>query len=386
MPGPAWATHRSHQQVEAQLPVAKRTALYELHRELGAKMTEFAGWELPVSYAGILAEHAATRQRAGLFDVSHMGRLELRGPHAADVLQRASTNDVSALRVGRAQYGLMCREDGGIIEDFIILRPEPERFVPVVNAVNKEKDLAWIQQLAGDRLQVADLSASTAMLAIQGPRAQAILQKLIPEDLAAVRRFGVTAVHLEDFGDLILSRTGYTGEDGFEILLPANAAERICRRLLEAGGPEGIAPCGLGARDVLRLEAGLPLYGHEHTEDRNPIEAGEGRFVKPDAGDFCGREALKRIAAKPPSRRLMGLRMHGRRIPRQGAIVLKEGEEIGDVTSGTFSPMLQCPIAMAYVRADAAEVGTPVQVRIDERTEPQEGEVVEHHFLAAGKT
>jgi len=221
-----------------------RTPLYDLHLELGAKMTEFAGWELPVSYTGILAEHAATRERAGLFDVSHMGRLELRGPRAVEVLQTISTNDISALRIGRAQYGLMCRGD-----------------------------------------------------------------------------------------------------------------------------------------DVLRLEAGLPLYGHEHTEETNPIETGEARFVKLDIGDFYGREALQRIAAAPPVRRLMGLKMSGRRIPRQGAIVLKHDEEIGRVTSGTLSPMLQCPIALAYVRADYADVGTEVHVRIDERTEPQQAEVVEHHFL-----
>ncbi|MFQ5808554.1 MAG: glycine cleavage system aminomethyltransferase GcvT [Armatimonadota bacterium] len=360
----------------------KRTPLYELHLELGAKMTVFAGWELPVSYAGILAEHAATRERAGLFDVSHMGRLELRGPHAADVLQAVSTNDVSALQVGRAQYALMCREDGGIIEDFITLRLEPERFVPVVNAVNKDKDIAWLQQTAGDRLQVADLSGATAMIAIQGPRAEGILQNLVPADLSAVRRFGVMSVHLEEFGDTILSRTGYTGEDGFEIIVPADAAEELYRRLLELGESEGIAPCGLGARDVLRLEAGLPLYGHEHTEDTNPIEAGEAKFVKPDAGDFCGREALQRIAEAPLARRLVGLKMHGRRIPRQGAIVLKDDEEIGQVTSGTLSPVLKSPIALAYLRADVADVGTRVHVRIDERSELQEGEVVEHHFLA----
>ena len=360
----------------------KRTPLYELHLELGARMTAFAGWEMPVSYAGILAEHEATRERAGLFDVSHMGRLELCGPHAAEVLQTVSTNDVSALQVGRAQYALMCRDDGGIIEDFITLRPEPERFVPVVNAVNKDKDIAWIQQIARDRLQVTDLSPTTAMIAIQGPWAEAILQKLIPGDLSAIRRFGVTSAHAEQFGDLILSRTGYTGEDGFEMIVPTDSARRLYRRLLEAGGPEGIAPCGLGARDVLRLEAGLPLYGHEHTEETNPIEAGEARFVKLEAGDFCGREALQRIAAEGPSRRLMGLKMRGRRIPRQGAVVLKDGNEVGQVTSGTFSPVLQCPIALAYIRAAAAQIGTLLSVRIDERTEPQEGEIVEHHFLA----
>jgi aminomethyltransferase len=363
-----------------------RTPLYELHLELGAKMTVFAGWELPVSYAGILAEHAATRERAGLFDVSHMGRLELRGPHAADVLQAVSTNDVSALEVGRAQYGLMCREDGGIIEDFITLRPEPERFVPVVNAVNREKDIAWLQETAGDRLEVVDVSGTTAMVAIQGPEAEGILQNLVPEDLSAVRRFGVISTHLEALGDAILSRTGYTGEDGFEIIVPAAAAAELYRGLLEVGESEGIAPCGLGARDVLRLEAGLPLYGHEHTEDTNPMEAGEARFAKLDAGDFQGREALQRIAEEPPLRGLVGLKMHGRRIARQGAIVLRAGEEVGHVTSGTLSPMLQCPIALAYVRPDAAEPGTRVQVRLDERSELQEGEVVEHHFLANHKS
>ena len=359
-----------------------RTPLYELHLALGARMTVFAGWELPVSYAGILAEHAAVRQRAGLFDVSHMGRLELRGPHAADVLQYASTNDVSRLQVGRAQYGLMCREDGGILEDFIILRPEPERFMPVVNAVNKDKDLAWLQQISGDRLAVTDLSERTAMLAIQGPRAQAILQALVPEDLSAVRRFGVLFARGEPFDELIISRTGYTGEDGFEVIVAADAAETLYRQLLEVGKPEGIAPCGLGARDVLRLEAGLPLYGHEHTEETNPIEAGEAMFVKFDAGDFRGREALESIAAVGPARCLMGLKMLGRRIPRQGAVVLNDGEEIGHVTSGTVSPVLQCPIALAYLRADAAQIGTRVHVRLDERTAPQEGEVVEHHFLS----
>ncbi len=362
--------------------MSKRTPLYDLHIELGAKMTEFAGWEMPVSYAGILAEHEATRQRAGIFDVSHMGRLELRGPHAAEVLQTISTNDISALQVGRAQYGLMCRGDGGIAEDFIVLRPEAERYMPVVNAVNKEKDLAWLQETAGDRLQVADLSESTAMVALQGPRAEAILQKLVTEDLAEVRRFAVASLQASEFGELIASRTGYTGEDGFEIIVPADGARALFRAILDAGEPEGIAPCGLGARDVLRLEAGLPLYGHEHTEETNPIEAGEARFVKLDIGDFYGREALQRIAAAPPVRRLVGLKMKGRRIPRQGATVLNGGDEIGHVTSGTLSPILQCPIALAYVRADYADVGTEVHVRIDERSDPPEGEVVGHHFLS----
>ncbi len=342
----------------------KKTPLYELHTRLGARMTEFGGFAMPLSYSGIIEEHLAVRSAAGLFDLSHMGEFELRGPGAIELLERALTNSVSRLQIDQAQYTLMCQPDGGVIDDLIVYREGFDRFLLCVNAGNIEADKAWLAGLNSERVEFLDLSDETALIALQGPRAQAIAAPLVDIDLAGLRRFASAGCAIGGLRCRI-ARTGYTGEDGFEIFLPARDGGRLFEMLLDAGRNDGALPCGLGARDTLRLEAGLPLYGHELDRGTTPLEAGLGAYVR-FGRDFIGEKALSAERAAGLRKRLIGLASDDRRsIARQGYKVFERDTEIGVVTSGTFAPSFDRPLAMAYVNAAAsAAIGASVAVQI----------------------
>jgi aminomethyltransferase len=370
-----------------------RTPLYDAHLAAGARMVPFAGWEMPVQYSGVIDEVRAVRHAAGVFDVSHMGEALVSGPAALAWLNSLTTNDVSRLTPGRAQYSLLLREDGGILDDILVYQIGEERYLLVLNASNAGKDLAWLRAHPVPGAELTDVSDETALLAVQGPRALALLAPLADIDLARMRRFGCA------FGTFagvpaVVARTGYTGEDGFELFLAPwsasiehrtpntehrtpNTALPVWQALLAAGAK----PCGLGARDVLRLEAGNVLYGHEIDEETTPLEAGLEWVVKPEKGAFMGSDALAERqqvkasetdphASLGPPRRLVGLVSVTRAIPRQGYPIARDSDTLGVVTSGTFSPTLDRPIAMGYVIPSAAREGEPVQIIVRGRPEP----------------
>jgi aminomethyltransferase len=320
-------------------------------------MVDFAGWEMPQHYTSVREEQQAVRTAAGLFDVSHMGRYEVRGAAGgpAELLQGLVTNDVSRVDPGRAQYTLLCRPDGGIIDDLVVYRSEAA-WIVVVNSANREKDLSWLREHASGGVEIIDRSDELGLLALQGPKAEQLLP-VEDVDLAAIPYFGMAEGRLAGARSLV-SRTGYTGEDGFELFVPAEAVEAVWAMLVDAGAQ----PCGLAARDVCRLEAGLRLYGSDMDEATNPYEAGLGWTVKLAKGEFVGREALRRIKEEGPRRELVGLRCADRTIPRHGAVVGLHGREIGTVTSGTYSFWLQHGIAMASIEAAAVPVGGQVVV------------------------
>jgi aminomethyltransferase len=340
-----------------------RTVLYPLHVRLNARMTEFAGFEMPVSYSGIIAEHRAVRCAAGLFDLSHMGEFELRGPRALKLLERALTNSAARLAEGQAQYTLACLDSGGVIDDLIVYKLGPERYMLCVNAANIEADRDRLIELNGGRAAFHDVSEQTALVAIQGPRALEILQTATGVALAAVRRFRTTGGAVAGVQCLI-ARTGYTGEDGFELFVAAPDAATLFEALLETGRDQALTPCGLGARDTLRMEAGLPLYGHELDRETTPLEAGLAAFVK-FGRDFAGSEALAAEQAAGLRKHLIGIRTQdGRSIPRQGYQVLRDGKAVGVVTSGSFAPTFGRPLAMAYVTGKDIIEGATVEVAI----------------------
>lgn len=326
----------------------KTTPLYSAHLALGAKMISFAGYLLPVQYVGILEEHQAVRERAGVFDVSHMGEFIVRGPAAESYLQRLLTTDIGRLSVGRAQYSLMCNENGGVVDDVIVYRKFTREYMLVVNANNIAKDLGWLQEHLQEEAEVLDISEDTALLALQGPRAADILQPLTNTDLSTLKYYHFTSGQVGGL-DCLISRTGYTGEDGFELFVAPSLAGEMWSRLLAAGKPYGLQPAGLGARDTLRLEASLPLYGNELTASTTPLEAGLERFVDFGKPVFIGREALWRQKTQQPKRRLQGLLMLDQGVPRPGYPVLINNARAGEVTSGSYSPTLKAGIALAYL-------------------------------------
>lgn len=353
----------------------QQTALVAEHRRLGGRLIDFAGWQMPVQYSGILDEHRAVRQRVGLFDLSHMGEVWVSGPAAGDGLARALVSDPRRLANGRAHYSMMCAPDGGIIDDLIVYRLADERFLVVPNASNREQVARELdERAAGPGSVVDDASLRTSLVAIQGPRAAAVLREQTDVDLDALRYYAIAEGHVCGEPALV-ARTGYTGEDGFEVFIEWDAALPVWRCLFEAGTPDGLAPCGLGARDTLRLEAGMPLYGNELDLATNPFEAGLGRVVKLDKPeDFVGRQALERVAADGARRTLVGLVVRGRGIARHGYPVHAAGkaDEIGVVTSGAPSPTLGVPIALAYVPPAASDIGTMVDVAIRATRVPAE--------------
>lgn len=356
-----------------------RTPLYSRHVAAGARLIDFSGWEMPVQYGGILEEHRAVRERAGLFDLSHMGELWVEGPGAGEGLAATLVSDPPALALGRAQYSLVCVEDGGILDDLIVYRVGPERFLAVPNAANRTAVAeAFGQRLAPFAAQLDDASLRTALVAIQGPRAAGILAPLTDVDLTALRYYAIATGEVAGLPAHV-ARTGYTGEDGFELFLDWAAAPSVWDALLAAGAGEGLIPVGLGARDTLRLEAGMPLYGNELSLDTDPYAAGLGRVVKLDKeAPFVGRAALERVAAAAPRRRLVGLILRQRGIARHGYPVFVPSERpadrpaAGQVTSGTLSPTLGQAIAMAYVPADQAAPATMLEVGIREARVPAE--------------
>jgi aminomethyltransferase len=364
----------------------RQTALIDVHRAAGARLIDFSGWEMPVQYpSGILDEHRAVRQRAGLFDLSHMGELWVVGSGAGEGLAAALVTDPPRLAQGRAHYSMLCAQDGGIIDDLIVYRLAEERFLVVPNASNRETVAQALEErLAGYDAGLDDASLRTSLVAVQGPLAAGILARLTDIDLAGLRYYAIAEGHACGVPALV-ARTGYTGEDGFELFVAWDDGPPVWQALLDEGAGEGLVPAGLGARDTLRLEAGMPLYGNELDRDTTPFDAGLGRVVKLDkATDFVGREALGRVAAAGPSRRLVGLRLVGRAVARHGSPVHRPGEEepIGVVTSGAPSPTLGVPIAMAYLPPAEAEVGTMVEVAI--RQARAEAEVVALPFYKRG--
>jgi aminomethyltransferase len=342
--------------------VLKRTPLFEEHQQLRAKLVAFAGFEMPVQYpTGIIVEHQAVRRAAGMFDVSHMGELEIRGGDALGFIQHVTTNDASRLAVGQAQYSAFCAHDGTMLDDCIVYRFE-DHYVIVVNASNIDKDREWIAQFA-DRFgtQVIDRSDDTGLIALQGPAAQTILGRLTESDLESIRYYHFAEGTVADV-QCVISRTGYTGEDGFELYMPADRTAHVWRRLLEVGQADGLVPAGLGARDSLRLEMGYALYGNDVDERRTPLEAGLGWITKLDKGDFIGRAALQRLKESGLREKLVGFICQERGFPRHGYPVHIDGEPSGEVTSGIVSPMLQQGIGMAYVPADASKPGTRIDI------------------------
>jgi aminomethyltransferase len=347
----------------AQAPATlKRTPLYDLHRELGAKLIDFGGWEMPVQYGGILEEHRAVRERAGLFDVSHMGRLEVTGPDAFASLQWLTPNDVSRLMDGRCQYSAFLTENGTYVDDLLVYRKAADSYMLVVNASNTPKDFEWARSHSRGSARIENVTDRLALIAIQGPRAAVLLSRIAEPDPSDLPYYGFRECSV--LGEPVLvSRTGYTGEDGFEVCVPSEQAEKVFRRLLEEGRGDDVLPCGLGARDTLRLEAKMALYGNDIDETVTPWEADLGWTVKMKKGDFLGRVALEKQRAEGVPRKLVGFDMIDRGIARHGyAAHTAEGE--GVVTSGTHSPTLGKPIGLALLPTAVSIVGTEFEVDI----------------------
>jgi aminomethyltransferase len=349
---------------------ARKTQLYEAYGQK-AKLTEFAGFEMPLFFRGIIPEHLAVRNSVGVFDISHMGRVLISGADSERLLNYVITNDVTKLGPNSALYSVMCTENGGIIDDFVAYRLETERFLVVFNASNREKDYNWLVRNAkGFNVEIQDVSDSVAMLAVQGPDALRTLQKLSTDDLAKVERFKCTGARLAGV-EVFLSRTGYTGEDGFEVFIweasaakPDNAT-KLWGNIVEAGRPYGVEPCGLGARDTLRLEAGLCLYGNDIDENTTPFEAGLSFVVKLQKDNFIGRDALQKQKDQGIKRKRIGIIMMEQGIPRSNfPIINGNNQQIGRLTSGTFSPLLKLGIGMGYVEASEAQEGNRVSIKI----------------------
>ncbi|GJJ26434.1 glycine cleavage system aminomethyltransferase GcvT [Bacillus velezensis] len=347
----------------------KRTPLYDVYKEYGGKTIDFGGWELPVQFSSIKEEHEAVRTKAGLFDVSHMGEVEVSGKDALSFLQKMMTNDVADLKPGNALYTAMCYPDGGTVDDLLIYQKSERCYLLVINASNIEKDIAWLTEHAEGDVTLTNQSDGISLLAVQGPNAQTVLAKLTECDLSSLKPF--TFIDEADVAgrQVLLSRTGYTGEDGFELYCRNEDAVHLFKEILAAGEHEGLVPCGLGARDTLRFEAKLALYGQELTKDITPIEAGIGFAVKHKKdSDFFGKSVLREQKEKGAPRKLVGLEMIEKGIPRHGYAVKKDGVPIGEVTTGTQSPTLKKNIGLALIKTEFSEVGTEVEVEIRKKT------------------
>jgi aminomethyltransferase len=343
----------------------KHTPLYEKHREAGARLVPFAGWEMPVQYAGVKEEHLAVRERCGVFDVSHMGEIETRGPQAAEFLQRLLSNDVGRLDIGGAQYSCLCAEDGGILDDLFTYRLAADRYLTVTNSANHEGDMAWfLDNAVGVEVEVLDAAAAYGMLAVQGPEARAIVGSLAATELPDRMRAGEVEIA---GADCLVCGTGYTGEAGVELLFSPADGPALWDRLLAAGA----APAGLGARDTLRLEVCFCLHGNEISPARNPIEAGLGWCCKEETG-FVGSESVAAARERGTEQTLVAIAMTGRGVPRGGNELLIDGEPIGELTSGTYSPSLGIGVGMGYVRSDLAAPGTALEIDVRGKRRPAE--------------
>ena len=360
----------------------RKTALHGEHVDLGGKMVPFAGYEMPVQYpAGITAEHGAVREAAGLFDVSHMGEFLVRGRDALGLIQRVGINDTATLDVGQAQYSAMCRASGGIIDDLLVYRFS-DHWMLVVNASNRDKDWEWIARHAeGLDVQLEDRSDETALIALQGPAAREILSLITDLDVETIAYYRFAQGRVAG-RRAVVAGTGYTGEDGFELYLKTDDAVEVWRALLEAGGPGGLIPAGLGARDSLRLEMGYALYGNDLDEDHTPLEASLGWITKLDKGEFSGRAALAAQKSQGVERKLVGILLKERGFPRPGYDVLADGQVVGVVTSGTVSPCLGVGIALAWVPSQLAGLGTELAISV--RGKPLRAEVVRPPFYKTG--
>jgi aminomethyltransferase len=344
----------------------KRTPLFSRHTQLGAKMVPFAGYEMPVSYSGIVDEHQAVRQACGVFDVSHMGEFIIEGEKAADLIQYVTTNDVTQLFPGRVQYSCMPNGEGGIVDDLLVYKMSEERYMLVVNASNMEKDLNWIRK-HNDKYgcSITDISDKTALIAVQGPKATEILQKLTSEKLNDIPYYHFKTGHFAGKDNVIISATGYTGAGGFEIYCRNEDAEEIWDKIFEAGKDAGIKPAGLGSRDTLRLEMGFCLYGNDINDSTSPLEAGLGWITKLNKGEFIGRDLMQQQKQEGLKKKLVGLELEDKNIPRQHYEITDEnGHTIGEITSGTQSPSLNKPIALGYVDMAYAKEGSKVKVKI----------------------
>ena len=345
-------------------PAPFKTSLHDWHADHGGRLVEFGGWEMPVLYSSIVEEHEAVRKGVGLFDIGHMGRLHVHGPGALGWLESATTNHVAKLLPGQIQYSLMVDESGGVLDDILVYRlTVPDEYGVVCNASNRLKVVARLESLNnGHDAHLEDMTRDTAMIAVQGPLAAQLLPRVVTADLDGLKYYHHAGG--EAVGQSVsISRTGYTGEDGFEIIIASGAAETLWRALMDLGEDLGVRACGLGARDTLRFEAAMPLYGHEMDETVNPYATGLGWAVKLNKGEFHGREAL-RAAKAQPGRVRAGIALDGKRIARQGSLVSRDGQPVGIVTSGTFAPSLGRSLAMALVERSAADDGTPLTVDV----------------------
>ncbi len=348
----------------------KRTPLYSEYQKAGAKTIDFGGWDLPVQFSSIKEEHEATRTRAGLFDVSHMGEVRVEGQNSLSFLQHMLTNDVSKLSPGKAQYTIMCYEDGGTVDDLIVYMLDENQYLLVVNAANRDKDTAWLKEHSAEGVTIEDVSDEFVQLAVQGPKAEEVLQKLTKTDLSTIKFFrfeqDVTISGVTE--PAIVSRTGYTGEDGFEIYLPQASGPELWQAILAAGEKEGVQPIGLGARDTLRFEANLALYGQELSPEITPLEAGLSFAVKVNKdADFIGKDRLKEQKENGPERKLVGIEMIEKGIPRTHYEVFANDETIGFVTTGTQSPTLGKNVGLALLDQNYTAVGTEVMVQVRKR-------------------
>lgn len=361
----------------------KRTPLYEEHLAAKAKLIDFGGWEMPVQYAGVIEEHHTVRTKAGLFDVSHMGEIDVRGEEALAFVQMLITNDASKLEDGKILYSPMCYPNGGIVDDLLVYRYNPQHFFLVVNASNADKDYAWmLEQAKNFNVVVENVSDHYAQLALQGPLAETILQRITKVNLDQIKYYSYTHGQIDGISCLI-SRTGYTGEDGFEIYLSPEYGRQLWQKILEVGAPDGVQPIGLGARDTLRFEARLPLYGNELGAEITPLEAGLGIFVKLDKAEFTGREVLLAQKEQGIPRKLVGLEMIDRGIARSHYPLQKDGREIGFVTSGSFSPTLNKNIALGLIHSEFANLGEILDVMI--RGKAVKAKIIPSLFYKRGK-
>lgn len=356
------------------------TPLNKIHQDLGAKMVDFGGWHMPVQYEGIIEEHNAVRTKAGLFDVSHMGEIWVKGPDALNYLQKMVSNDVSKINIGQIQYAILCYENGGAVDDLLIYKMAEQEYLLVVNAANKDKDFEWFSQHKEGNIEIIDESDNTAQIAIQGPKTLEILQKITDIDLNSLKYYTWKKGKINNV-ECIISRTGYTGEDGYEFYFSPEFAKELWNKVLEVGNGE-VVPVGLGARDTLRFEAGLPLYGHELSDTITPLEAGLGRFVALDKEYFIGKDALAKQKEAGLTRKIVGFEMLDRGIARFEYKVFMDNEEIGFVTTGSFAPYLNKNLGNALLKIDYANIEQ--EILVDIRGKKKKAKIIKRPFYRRG--